>query len=64
MGEEFLCPLTCATDDRIGFCHSISLIYIAHVAVIIRYNLRLYDLPIIIEEITLRWWIVYVSQNT
>jgi hypothetical protein len=63
MEEEFLCPLPFATVDRIGFCHSISLIHIAHVAVIIHYNLRLYGLPIIIAEITLCWWIMYVCQN-
>ena len=50
--------------DRIGFCHSISLIYIAHVADIIRHNLRLYGLPIIVAEITLCWWTMYVCQNT
>jgi len=61
--KKFLCPLPCATVDRIGFCHSISLIYIAYVAVIIRHNLQLYDLPIIIAEITLCWWIMYVCQN-
>ena len=32
MEEEFLCPLPCAKVDRLGICHSISLIYIAHVA--------------------------------
>ena len=36
MEGEFLCPLPFATVDRIRFCHSISLIYIVHVAVIIR----------------------------
>jgi len=30
--EEFLCPFPCAMVDRIGICHSISLIYIAHAA--------------------------------
>ena len=65
MKEEFLCPLPCAMVDRIiGFCHSISLIYIAHAAVIILHNLQLYGLPIIIAEITLCWWIMYVCQNT
>jgi len=64
MKEEFLCPLLCATVDRIGFCLSISLIYIAHVAVIFRHNLRLYGFPIIIAEITLCWWIMYVFQKT
>ena len=64
MEEEFLCPLQCSTVDRIGFSYSISLIYIAHVAVTIRHNLRLYGLPIIIAEITLCWWIMYVCQNT
>ena len=59
MEEEFLCPLPCA----MVFCHSVSLIYIAHVAVVIRHNLRLYGLPIIITEITLCWWIMYVCQN-
>ena len=44
--------------DRIGICHSISLIYIAHVAVIIRQNLRLYGLPVIIAEITHCWWVM------
>ena len=47
----------------IGVCHSISLIYIAHVAVIIRHSLRLYGLPIVITEITLCWCVVYVCQN-
>ena len=64
MEEEFLCLLPCAMVDRVGFCHSISLIYIAHVAVIIRHNLQLYGLPIIIAEITLCWWNMYVCQNT
>ena len=63
MEEEFLCTLPCATVDRIAFCHSISLIYIAHVVVIICHNLRLYGLPII-AEITLCCWIMYVCQNT
>ena len=64
MEEEFLCPRPCATVDRIGFCHSISLIYTAHVAVIIRHNLQLYGLPIIIAEITLCWCVVNICQNT
>ena len=64
MEEEFLCPLPCVMVDRIGFCHSISLIYIAHVAVLIRHILRLYGLPFIIAEITLCLWIMYVCQNT
>ncbi len=64
MEEQFLCPLPCATVDRIRICHSISLIYIAHVAVIIRHNLRLYGLPISIAEITLCWCVVYVCQYT
>jgi len=50
--EDFLCPLPCATVDGTRNCHSISLIYIAHVAVIIRQNLLFYGLPIIIAEIT------------
>ena len=64
MEEEFLCQPPCATVERIGFCHSVSLIYLAHVAVIIRHNLRLYGLTIFIAEITLCWWIMYVCQNT
>ena len=64
MEEEFLSPLPSTMVDRIGFCRSISLIYIAHVVVIIRRNLRLYGLPITIAEITLCWWTVYVCQNT
>jgi len=28
MEVEFLCPLSCAKLDRIGICHSISLIYV------------------------------------
>ena len=64
MEEEFLCPLPCMTVDRIGICHSISLIYIAHVAVIIRHNLRLFGLPVIIAEITLCWWVMDVRQYT
>jgi len=52
------------TVDRIRICHSVSLIYMAHVAVIIRHNLWLYGLPVIIAEITLCWWVVYVCQNT
>ena len=64
MEEAFLCPLPCTMVDRIRIRHSISLIYIAHVAVIIRHNLRLYGLPISIAEITLCWCIVYVCQNT
>ena len=64
MEEEFLCPLPCATVDGIGVCHSISLIYIAHVAVIICHNLWLYGLPVIIAEITLCWWVMDVHQNT
>ena len=63
MEEEFLCPLPCATVDRIGVCHSISLIYIAHVAVIIHHSLRVYGLPIVIAEITLCWCVMYVCQN-
>jgi len=63
MEEGFLCSVPCATVDRIGVCHSVSLIYIAHVAVIIRHNLRLYDLPIVIAEITLCWYVVYVCHN-
>ena len=53
MEEELLCPLLCETVDRISISHSISLIYIAHVGVIIGHNLRLYGLTIIIAEITL-----------
>ena len=53
MEEELLCTLPCETVDRIRICHSIYLIYIAHVTVIIRHNLRLYGLTIIIAEITL-----------
>jgi len=64
MEEEFLCPLPCVTVDRIGVCHSISLIYIAHVASIIHHNLGFYGHPIVIAEITLCWCIVYVCQNT
>jgi len=30
--EEFFCSFPYATVDRIGICHSISLIYIAHAA--------------------------------
>ena len=62
MEEEFLCPLPCATVDRIGISRSISLIYIAHVAVIIRHNLRLYGLPVIIAEITFCRCVVDVTQ--
>ena len=64
MEEEFLTPLPSTTVDRIGFCHSISLIYIAHVAVIIRHNLRLYGLTIIVTEITLCWWTMFVKTRT
>jgi hypothetical protein len=46
MEEQFLCLLLCATVDRVKIYHSISLIYITHVAIIIRYNLGLYGLPI------------------
>jgi len=63
MEEQFLCPLPCATVDRIGIYHSISLIYIAHVTVITSHNLRLYGLPVIIAEITLCWWVMDVRQN-
>jgi len=51
MKEEFLCPLPCATVDRIWISHSVSLIYVTHVAVIIRLNWQLYGLPIGIAEI-------------
>ena len=64
MEQQFLCPPPCATVGRISICHSISLIYIAYVAVKIRHNLRLYGFPIIIAEITLYWFIVDVCQNT
>jgi len=64
MEEELLCPLPCATVNRIGICHSICLMYIAHVAVIICHNLRLCGLPVIIAEITLCWWVMDVRQNT
>ena len=64
MEEEFLCPLPCATVDRIRICQSVSLIYIAHMAVIIFHNLWLYGLPIIITEITLCWCVVDVCQDT
>jgi hypothetical protein len=50
--------------DRIRISHSIFLIYVKYVAVIICHNLWLYDLPISIAEITLCWYVVYVSQNT
>ena len=63
MEEEFLCPFRSTTVNRIGFCYSISLIYITHVAVIILQNLLLYGLPIIVAEITLCWWAMYVCQN-
>jgi hypothetical protein len=36
MEEEFLCPLPCVTVDRIPIRRSISLVYVTHVAVIIR----------------------------
>jgi hypothetical protein len=49
---------------RIGVRHSLSLIYVAHVAVIIHHNFRLYGLPISIAEITLCWCVMYVCQNT
>jgi hypothetical protein len=62
--EKNFCPLPCATVDRIGILHSISLIYVTHVVVIIRHKLRLYGLPISITEITLCWYVVYVCQNT
>ena len=64
MEEELLCPLPCTTVNRIGICHSICLIYIAHVVVIIRHNLRLYGLPVIITEIAFCRCIVDVVQNT
>jgi len=63
MEEGLLCPLPCVTVNRIGICHSICLIYIAHVAVIICHNLRLYGL-LVIAEITLCWWVMDVRQNT
>ena len=62
MEEQFLCFLPCATVDRIRICHSITLIYIAHLAVIIHHNLWLYDPPII-SEITLCRCIVHFCQN-
>ena len=40
MEEQSLCALLCATVDSVIICRSISLIYIAHVAVIIRHSLR------------------------
>ena len=55
--------LPSTTVDKIGFCHSISLIYVAHVAVIIRHNLRIYGLPIIVAEITLCWWTICLSKH-
>jgi hypothetical protein len=64
MEEQFLCPLPCATVDRKRICHSISLIYTAHVAVIIRHNLWLYGLPIIMAKITLCWSVVDVCQSS
>ena len=48
MEEQFLCPLPCTTVHRIKIFHFISLNYIAHVADIIRHNLRLYSLAFII----------------
>ena len=36
--EEFLCPLPCAMVDRIRIRHSISLIYITHVAVSVNHH--------------------------
>jgi hypothetical protein len=39
--EEFLCPLPCVTVDRIIIRHSISLIYITHVAIITRQNFQI-----------------------
>jgi len=50
--------------DRIGISHSVSFIYIAHVAVIICSILRLYRLPVIIAEIIFCLCIVDVGQNT
>ena len=38
MEEEFLYPLPCATVDRIRIRHSISLIYITHVAVSVNHH--------------------------
>ena len=64
MEEQFLCLLPCAMFDIIRICHSISLIYVPHVAVIIGHNMWLYGHPIIITEITLYWCIVDVCQNT
>ena len=64
MEEQFLCPLPCATVDRVRICYSISLIYIAHVAVIICHNSGLYGLPITIAEITFCWCVMHVCQNT
>jgi hypothetical protein len=64
MEYEFLCPPPRTTVDRIGVCHSISLICIAHVAVLIRHSLRLYVLPTVIAEVTLCLCAVYVCQHT
>jgi hypothetical protein len=63
MEEQFLCPLPCVKTDIIRICQSISLIYIAHVAVITCHNLWLNGLPIITAEITLWWYIMNVYQN-
>jgi hypothetical protein len=64
VGKKFLCTLPCSTVDRIRIRLFISLIYVTHVAVIIRHNLRLYGLPVSISEITLCCCVVYVCQNT
>jgi hypothetical protein len=61
--RQFLCPFPCAKVDRIRIRHSVSLIYTAHVAVIIVHNLWLYGLPIVITKITLCWSVVDVCQT-
>jgi len=56
--EEFLCPRPCAMIDRVGICHSISFIYIAHVAVIICHNLQLYGFALLSQKLPSAggWW--------
>jgi len=59
--EQLFRPLECAVADGVTVGHFATLIYLAHVIVIILHNLRLYGLSSFITEITFRWGIVNIS---
>jgi len=63
MKEQFFRPLECASAGGGTVGHCATLIYIAHMMVIIHHNLRLYGFSSLITEITFRWGIMNISKH-